>query len=186
MRNRTVLVMLVAALVAVVAVRHLAMRDRPPGKLPPVEVYFSPHGGATDAVVREIRAARHSILVAAFSFTSTAIAQALIDAHRRGVDVRVILDKEQAAEPYSLAGMLHDGGISLRADAMHAHAHNKVMIFDDAVVITGSFNFTNQAEHSNAENLLVIRDRAIGGAIPENWQEHSRHSPAMSASRPHS
>ena len=136
-------------------------RSGPP---PAVEVYFSPHGGCTDAVVREIRAAKTSIRVLAYSFTSTRIADALIDAHRRGVDVKVIFDKKESRESYSLIGPLHGAGISVMTDGRHALAHNKVMILDDEVVLTGSFNYTKQAEHSNAENLLVIRDRA-GGEI---------------------
>ncbi len=130
-------------------------------------------------MVRAIRAARHSILVQAYSFTSTAIAQALVDAHRRGVDVKVLIDKEQAGEQNSLADTLRDAGVPLSTDALHAHAHNKVMILDDEVVITGSFNFTYQAEHCNAENLLVIRDRALAARYAENWREHARHSVAV-------
>ena len=56
--------------------------------LPPVEVYFSPQGGCTGAVVEEINAAQTSILVQAYSFTSAPIAKALVDAHKRGVDVQ--------------------------------------------------------------------------------------------------
>jgi phosphatidylserine/phosphatidylglycerophosphate/cardiolipin synthase-like enzyme len=184
MRKQILLAMLFVALVAVVVVRRLPMLNPPPGAMPPVEVYFSPHGGCTDAVVRAIRAARHSILVQAYSFTSTPIAQALIDAHQRGVEVKVIFDKENATEQYSLAAMLRDAGVSLSMDALHAHAHNKVMILDDAVVITGSFNFTQQAEHSNAENLLVIRDRTLAARYVENWREHARHSVAVSPPGP--
>jgi phosphatidylserine/phosphatidylglycerophosphate/cardiolipin synthase-like enzyme len=166
------------------AVYFLRAYDPLPRKLPPVEVYFSPRGGCTDAVVREIRAARHTILIQAYSFTSTPIARALVDAHRRGVQVKVILDKDETESEYSSADMLDEAGIPLRTDAIHAHAHNKVMVMDDAVVITGSFNFTNQAEHSNAENLLVIRDRAIAKQYEENWREHAAHSEAYSKHPP--
>jgi len=179
MRNRILLAMLVVVLVAVVAGRQVPMLHPAPGRMPRVEVYFSPGGGCTEAVVREIRAAGHSILVQAYSFTSTEIAQALIDAQQRGVDVKVLMDKEQTTEPFSVADTLRDAGVPLRTDALHPHAHNKVMILDDAVVITGSFNFTHQAEHGNAENLLVIRDRALAARYRENWQEHARHSVAV-------
>ncbi len=179
MRNRILLAILFIVLAAVVVVRRLPMLEPPPGKLPPVEVYFSPGGGCTDAVVREVRAARHSILVQAYSFTSTRIAQALVDAHRRGVDVKVLIDKEAAGEQNSQADTLRDAGVPLSTDALHAHAHNKVMILDDEVVITGSFNFTYQAEHFNAENLLVVRDRALAARYRENWREHARHSVAV-------
>jgi len=64
----------------------------------------------------------------------------------------------------------------LKIDAKHAIAHNKVMIIDGEAVITGSFNFTKAAEESNAENLLVIRDKKLAERYIKNWQEHERHS----------
>ena len=125
--------------------------------LPPIEVYFSPKGGCTEAVVKEIDAAKTTILVQAYSFTSAPIAKALVDAHKRGVDVRVILDKSQRSEKYSSADFVQHAGIPIWIDAKHAIAHNKIMIIDGETVITGSFNFTKNAEENNAENLLVIR-----------------------------
>ena len=149
-----------------------------PQTLPPMEVYFSPHGGCTDAVVREIGAAKSTVLVQAYSFTSAPIAQALVEAHRRGVQVRVILDDSQESEKYSSADFLLHNGIVPLIDSKHAIAHNKVMVLDGATVITGSFNFTSAAEKSNAENLLVIRDGQIAAKYTANWQEHAGHSDA--------
>ena len=57
------------------------------------EVYFSPHGGCTDAIIRELNKAKSTVLVEAYSFTSTPVAKALLNAHKRGVKVEVILDK---------------------------------------------------------------------------------------------
>jgi phosphatidylserine/phosphatidylglycerophosphate/cardiolipin synthase-like enzyme len=144
--------------------------------LPPVEIFFSPHGGCTEAAVREIDAARSVLLVQAYSFTSTPIAKALVAAHRRGVKVRVILDKENETEKYSAAVFLIHEGVPTQIDAKHAIAHNKIMIIDEQTVITGSFNFTKQAETSNAENLLVIRDAKIAARYIANWREHAEHS----------
>lgn len=64
----------------------------------------------------------------------------------------------------------------MKIDAAHAIAHNKVMIIDGETVITGSFNFTKAAEEKNAENLLVIHDRALATKYMENWKEHAGHS----------
>jgi phosphatidylserine/phosphatidylglycerophosphate/cardiolipin synthase-like enzyme len=58
-------------------------------------------------------------------------------------------------------------------NGQHAIAHNKVMVIDGLVVITGSFNFTTAAERQNAENLLIIRDPAVAGRYAENWQTHA-------------
>ena len=150
--------------------------DVPSAPPPTIRVYFSPKGGCTEAVVREIDAAKRMILVQAYSFTSAPIAKALVDAHKRGVDVRVILDKSQRTEKYSEADFLHNMGIPTWIDAKHAIAHNKVMVLDGQTVITGSFNFTKAAEENNAENMLVIRDRAIADKYTSKWDVHLEHS----------
>ena len=143
---------------------------------PEISVYFSPTGGCTEAVVKELQSARSNVLVQAYSFTSAPIAKALVVAHRRGVAVAVILDKSQRTEKYSEADFLAHAGIRTLIDAKHAIAHNKIMVIDGATVITGSFNFTKAAEEFNAENLLVIRDRALAERYAENWRAHEAHS----------
>jgi len=144
----------------------------------PVEVYFSPNNGATNAIVREIDRARSEILVQAYSFTSAPIAKALIKAHRRGVKVQAILDKSQKTQKYSSASFLTNSGIPTYIDDKHAIAHNKIILIDRAVVITGSFNFTKAAEEKNAENLLIIRSKELAKPYLENWQRHREHSAA--------
>jgi phosphatidylserine/phosphatidylglycerophosphate/cardiolipin synthase-like enzyme len=109
---------------------------------PPTQVYFSPNGGCTEAIVKEITDAKSEILVQAYSFTSAPIAKALVDAHKRGVKVEAILDKSQRSEKYTSATFLADSRIPTFIDARHAIAHNKIMIIDQETVITGSFNFT--------------------------------------------
>ncbi|HAY23355.1 MAG TPA: phospholipase D family protein [Desulfobacterales bacterium] len=140
------------------------------------ELYFSPKGGATKAVVNTLNQARQSILVQAYSFTSAPIAKALVQAHKRGVKVEVILDKSQRSKKCSSADFLVNAGIPTYIDAAHAIAHNKVMIIDDQTVITGSFNFTRAAEERNAENLLIIQDTRLALRYLENWRQHAEHS----------
>jgi len=140
------------------------------------EVYFSPNGGATDAAVREIDKASKTIYVQAYSFTSAPIANALVAAKRRQVDVQVILDKSNRGERYSAVTFLLHAGIPTRIDDAHAIAHNKVMVIDGETVLTGSFNFTRAAEERNAENLLVIHDPKLASRYFQNWQLHASHS----------
>jgi phosphatidylserine/phosphatidylglycerophosphate/cardiolipin synthase-like enzyme len=143
---------------------------------PTVEIHFSPRGGCTDAIVAELDAARETVLVQAYSFTSAPIAKALVEARDRGVEVRVILDESQKSEKYTSATFLANNGIPVLIDSRHAISHNKVMVVDGRTVITGSFNFTKAAEESNAENLVVIRDGPIAGRYAANWREHAAHS----------
>jgi phosphatidylserine/phosphatidylglycerophosphate/cardiolipin synthase-like enzyme len=139
-------------------------------------VYFSPNNGATQAVVDALAAARIAVFVQAYSFTSAPIARALAQAHTRGVEVQVILDRKETGTKYSAADFLAHAGILTFIDGAHAIAHNKVMIVDGETVITGSFNFTSAAERQNAENLLVIQDRALAARYVDNWRTHAEHS----------
>jgi phosphatidylserine/phosphatidylglycerophosphate/cardiolipin synthase-like enzyme len=141
-----------------------------------VQVFFSPEGGCTEAVVDALNHATNSVFVQAYSFTSAPIARALVDAHQRKVKVRVILDDSQRSEKYTEADFLDHYGIPPLIDAKHAIAHNKIMIIDEGIIITGSFNFTKSAEEKNAENLLVINDPILAKKYLENWQRHEAHA----------
>lgn len=145
-------------------------------KLPSVEVYFSPKGGCTEAVVRELANARRQIRVQAYSFTSAPIAEAVTKAKARGVDVLAILDSSQESERYTSATYLKNHNVSVLIDSKHAIAHNKVMIIDGQTVITGSFNFTSAAEQRNAENLLILRNPEIAKAYLANFDDHRGHA----------
>jgi phosphatidylserine/phosphatidylglycerophosphate/cardiolipin synthase-like enzyme len=154
----------------------LAPASRAAPEEPAWQVYFSPNHGATKAVVDALDGAKSTVLVQAYSFTSAPIAKALVQAHDRGVDVQVILDRKETGSKYSSADFVAHSGISTLIDGKHAIAHNKVMIIDGAAVITGSFNFTTAAERQNAENLLVIHDRTLAARYTENWHDHAAHS----------
>jgi len=141
-----------------------------------VQVFFSPKGGCTQAVVANLDSATNMILVQAYSFTSAPIAKSLVDAKKRGVKVQVILDKSQRTEKYSSADFVQRAGIPTYIDSKHQIAHNKIMVIDGHTVLTGSFNFTKSAEEHNAENLLVIQDAALVAKYTANWNLHLRHS----------
>jgi type I site-specific restriction-modification system R (restriction) subunit len=114
--------------------------------------------------------ARQSVRVAAYSFTSHPIADALVEAHQRGVDVEVVLDKSQRKR--SLAGFLKESGIPVRINRHYAIMHNKFIIIDAKVLELGSFNFTKAAEERNAENVLVLRDQPqIITDYTDQWQK---------------
>src|ERR1700722_12866484 len=108
----------------------------------PVEVAFSPDRGATELVVKTIVEARQSVRVAAYSFTSKPIAQALLDAKKRGIDVRVVVDKSNATARYTAATFLANQGVPVRVDYRYAIMHDKFIVMDGETLETGSFNFT--------------------------------------------
>ncbi len=140
------------------------------------EVYFSPKGGCTEAIVIEINKAKSEILVQAYSFTNNKIVNDLANAHTRGVSIQFIFDKSQMTARRSVAAYTFGAGIPTFTDRAHVIAHNKVMIIDKLTVITGSFSFTKAAEEGNAENLLIVRFSALAQLYGANWKQHQRHS----------
>lgn len=147
-----------------------------------IEVAFTPGDDAGALVVEAIRRARKQVLVQAYSFTHKGIAQALVEAKRRGVDVQMIADRQQMESvATSRVVWLAEQGVPVWIDAEHAAAHNKVMIIDnggpEAIVITGSYNFTHAAQYRNAENLLLLRGNpALAEAYAANWRRHKIHA----------
>ncbi len=143
-----------------------------------VQVAFTPWDNAEAMIVDGIRRAHHQILVQAFSFTSRALANALIAAKKRGVDVQVMADREQtfSGEASRIPELVH-AGIPVALEVRYQSAHNKVMVMDagtaDAAVITGSYNWTYAAQYKNAENVLILRHNPdIAGAYAANWKRH--------------
>ena len=142
-----------------------------------IQVWFSPKGGCTEDVVDELNRAKTSVFVQAYSFTSPPIANALVGAMRRGVKVQVILDKSQLEEKNTELPFLAQSSVPTWIDSRHAIAHNKIMIIDGETVLTGSFNFTRQAEDHNAENLIAIHGaKDLAAQYTENWEAHQSHS----------
>lgn len=135
---------------------------------------FSPRGGGENLIVQAIDAAQHTILVQAYSFTDRHIFDALGRALRRGVDVKVILDKsdvQRYRQWPSVASRLAAMNIPVWIDDTLETAHNKVMIIDGTDVITGSFNFTYAAEYRNAENVLYLRNATqLAQAYIQDWE----------------
>jgi phosphatidylserine/phosphatidylglycerophosphate/cardiolipin synthase-like enzyme len=168
---------------------HAPARQTPPAlpevRTPPalpargtVQLAFTPWDNAEAMIVECIRRAKQQILVQAFSFTSRVLANALIAARKRGVDVQVLADREQTfSGESSRIPDLADAGIAVTLDVRYQSAHNKVMVIDagtaDAAVITGSYNWTYAAQYKNAENVLILRGNPdIVSAYAANWRRH--------------
>ena len=150
-----------------------------------IEYAFTPGDDVAGLIVRTIDAAKSQVLVQAYSFTHRDIADALIRAHRRGLDVQIIADREQAGSFESAAMQsLVDAGLSVLTDEDHSAAHNKVIVIDQnakqPTLITGSFNFTFAAQYRNAENVLILRGNPdLTRAFLANWQQHREHALAV-------
>jgi phosphatidylserine/phosphatidylglycerophosphate/cardiolipin synthase-like enzyme len=141
------------------------------GAEPSVQVGFSPEGSARALVLETIGGAKHSIQMLAYAFQAPDIMQALVDAKRRGVEVRIVVDKKRNQNKASKTAMdfVTGNGVALRTnDHFHLH-HDKTIIVDGSTVETGSFNFASSAETANSENVVVIRD------MPEVARQYLAH-----------
>jgi len=124
----------------------------------------------------------------AFSFTSRTLANALLAAKRRGVDVQVMADREQTySGEASRIPDLAQAGIPVMLEVRYQSAHNKVMVIDagtaDAAVVTGSYNWTYAAQYKNAENVLILRHNPdIVNAYAANWRRHAPPRPCLTPS----
>ncbi len=122
---------------------------------------FSPEDRVEQRVIKEIGKTKKSVRFMAFSFTSELIANELVQASRKGAIVQGVFEKRNAGNTASRDEYLKHFGIDVRWDSNPKTMHHKVMILDEEVVITGSYNFTGSAEKRNDENVIIICDAEI-------------------------
>jgi phosphatidylserine/phosphatidylglycerophosphate/cardiolipin synthase-like enzyme len=128
----------------------------------PVDIYFSPDDGVEAALVNLLDTAQDSIYFLAYSFTSNPLGEAVRRADEAGVDVRGVMDQEQAVSNLGTElTAFRSSGLDVRLDGNPGQMHEKVMIIDQQVVVLGSYNFSRSASETNDENVLVIFSRAI-------------------------
>lgn len=116
-----------------------------------------------------ISQARGSIYVAVYSFTRDGLARALVEAKNRGVEVRVVMERDNAFGQGSEYEFLKANGVDVRLDGNPASMHHKFMVVDGEVVVTGSYNWSTAAEDRNDENIVVIRDAGIASRFIEEF-----------------
>lgn len=137
----------------------------------PVEVYFSTHDHIADKLTAKIREAKKSIHFLAFSFTHNGMGKAMSDKAAAGVEVKGVFEKSQAASSYSEYGTMKTmRGMEVFLDANPRNMHHKVIILDDETVVAGSFNFSDGADKSNDENVVIIKSGAIARQFEEEFQ----------------
>lgn len=151
-----------------------AVREQAPAT---VSACFTPGSeSCAEQIVDQIDAATIAVRVQAYYLTQPLILRAIAAAKKRGLDVEVILDKSQDRRAsqrsrYTGATYLANAGVQVWIDDAPAIAHIKVVILDDRVVITGSFNFTKAADTRNAKNVVAIDSPTVAAWFTRNWEE---------------
>lgn len=141
------------------------------------EIIFT---GIESRIIAALNSAKSAIVVQQFQLTSVPIIGALVDASKRGVPVRVVLDSSMAVT--GVGSVLNSAAIAVWYDYKHQIAHNKLSVVDGKLVIGGSYNWSFSAEHRNAENAVFMRNAAICGQVAASIELHIGHSkPFVSA-----
>lgn len=161
-----------AALVGAVVIGNAGNTDGQRVARPEIGVWFSPNGGSTAAIVAEIGAAQSQISVQAYELTSEPIIDALIRATQRGVKVFLMLDRSVTG---TTVGRLFQAGVLIGYDTDHGLVHSKVMVIDNRLVITGSFNYSARAESRNIENVIMIGRPDVALTYQKHFNQHWAH-----------
>ena len=137
--------------------------------------YFSPKGDTISPLLKEIRSAEKSIHFMAFSFTHDTLGTAMLDRFASGVEVRGVFEARQTDNPYAEYKAMKGAGLSVVLDKNSGTMHHKVIVVDALTVITGSYNFSKNAEKNNSENLLIIKgNREIAAAYLAEFEKIAR------------
>ncbi|MCZ2340308.1 MAG: phospholipase D-like domain-containing protein [Bacteroidales bacterium] len=136
----------------------------------PAEACFSPGDACLGQIAHRFAAVRRFADVCVFTITDNRIARVILEAHRRGVKIRIISDNEKALDPGSDIEQLADAGIPVRVDRSPYHMHHKFALFDDTRLLTGSYNWTRGAADQNAENLVDLGDPRLITAFRREFE----------------
>jgi phosphatidylserine/phosphatidylglycerophosphate/cardiolipin synthase-like enzyme len=136
-----------------------------------VETYFAPEDGVEAKLVDLVNRAQTSVFILAYSFTSNDLAESLLAAQARGVEIRGVMDASQAANAGGEYERLLASSIEIRLDGEDGNMHHKVLIIDGEIVVTGSYNFSANADRRNDENVLVIHSAdLVSKYLEEFWR----------------
>jgi len=149
-------------------------------------VIFSPKGGTSKELARLIKVAKKEISVAVYAFSSKYLGQALSGALKRGVKIQVLLDGDNARKSYSIDEWLVGEGIDVRfIEIKRGSLHHKFMLIDGKLLITGSYNFTNESEFRNHEAAIFTNHKGLIQSFTAEFERlWSQYTPAESPVQP--
>jgi phosphatidylserine/phosphatidylglycerophosphate/cardiolipin synthase-like enzyme len=143
---------------------------RPSGTSAIAEAWFSPHDDCAARLVSLVQSSTVSLDVCVFTITDDRIARAILDAHARGVVVRIVTDNEKSEEPGSDIALFRQMRIDVRIDRSEHHMHHKFAIFDSQTLVTGSYNWTRSASEHNDENVVVTDDPRLRASFQRAFE----------------
>ena len=138
---------------------------------PSPRAYFSPGEECVSAIVGLLKQTRRMADICVFTITDNRIADAILDAFRRRVQVRIVTDNDKAQDRGSDVQRLDEAGIPVRVDRTSDHMHHKFAVFDKSRIATGSYNWTRSAAEYNEENLVIAYDTGLIRQFGDEFQK---------------
>ena len=135
------------------------------------ESHFSPEDDCPRRIRQLLTRARHSVDICVFTITDDRLSSAILDAHRRKVRVRIVTDDDKSSDRGSDIERLSEAGIEVRVDQSDYHMHHKFALFDQSLLLTGSYNWTRSAANSNVENFIITGDSRFIEPFSEMFED---------------
>ncbi len=136
----------------------------------PIQILFASEDKAMNYLIPLVKSAKQNIRIMAFSFTHDKLGEAVLGRAKAGVDVNVIFETSGSKTKYSELTRLYCAKLPVRQDGNPGNFHHKVIVIDDEIVVTGSLNFSENADESNDENVVVITNRAIAALYVQEFE----------------
>lgn len=137
-----------------------------------VEVFFSPDDHPARRLIELVLEAEQSIYFLAYSFTYDDLAEAMLESAQNGVTIVGVFEASQYASNIGTEfDRLKETGLDVRLDGNDHNMHNKIIIVDEQIVITGSYNFSSNAENRNDENLVIVHNPALAQMYLQEFQD---------------
>jgi cardiolipin hydrolase len=150
---------------------RLLERFNEPPAADTTEAWFSPQADCPGRIRSFLAMAKSTVDICVFTITDDRLTSAVLEAHARGVEIRIITDNDKAADLGSDADRFLEAGIQLRVDRTPYHMHHKFAIVDRSLLLNGSYNWTRGAAESNEENFIITDDKKLVSAFSEAFEK---------------
>jgi phosphatidylserine/phosphatidylglycerophosphate/cardiolipin synthase-like enzyme len=124
-------------------------------------VFFSPGEECRNAIIQRINGAINQIGICVFTISDDRITDAIVTAHKKGVNVKIITDNDKSWDEGSDIKQLAKVGVPIKMDSTPNHMHHKFMVVDSKALLTGSYNWTVSAMRYNHENILITEEAGV-------------------------
>jgi cardiolipin hydrolase len=141
----------------------------PPAHTPHFEASFSPGDTCRGRILHYLAQSKKQVDICVFTITDDRITEGIIEAHRRGIRVRIISDNTKAGDRGSDVEKFERAQVPVRLDTSPHHMHHKYALFDDGYLLTGSFNWTRSASKNNAENIVITNETSLVRAFSTHF-----------------